>query len=291
MNTGTSSNQTTTQNVSPQEQQLIQQGLQLVQQQLSANTSFGGFQNQQQQVAAGQLPGLTSDLGTLTSQAGDANDLFNSVSGQYGDILQQELSRFSSGNLATPEELQQIDAAIGSASAYGNSDIDKSSSDALSQLRDELAPQLGLKPTDTPILDRGGKVEAEALRQKGQLATSLAGQKANSILNLPVNRSQILTNTLGLLQNMDTQRSQLAESAFINRLRLLGQVSGTGLGFATGVNSTLPSLTGTIGSTTTGSSTSGSQSGSFLNFLPAIGQGIGGVGGLLSGAGDLGLSF
>src|SRR5882672_6844740 len=155
MNTGTSSNQTTTQNVSPQEQQLIQQGLQLVQQQLSANTSFGGFQNQQQQVAAGQLPGLTSDLGTLTSQAGDANDLFNSVSGQYGDILQQELSRFSSGNLATPEELQQIDAAIGSASAYGNSDIDKSSSDALSQLRDELAPQLGLKPTDTPILDRG----------------------------------------------------------------------------------------------------------------------------------------
>lgn len=291
MNTGTSSSQTTTQKISPEEQQLIQAGLGLVQNQLGAVQNFSGTQSQLDQLLSGQIPQLGSDLNALTGQANQANDLFGGVSDQYGQLLQQEMSRFASGNLATPEELAQIDAATNAAQTSGNIDIERSSSQALEQLREELAPQLGLKPTDTPIQDRAGRVAAEELRQKGQLTATLAGQKANSILNLPVNRSQILTNTLGQLSNLDMQRSQLAESAFINRLRLAGQISGTGLGFASGVNSTLPALTGTIGQNTTGSSTSGSTSGSWLNFLPAIGQGIGGVGGLLSGAGDMGLNF
>jgi hypothetical protein len=79
-----------------------------------------------------------------------------------------------------------FDEAAGTGYTAGAFDIDNATRDSLSMLRQELAPSLGLRSTDSPVMDRGGLVARQGILAKGSLQNTL--------------RSQALTNRLALLQ-------------------------------------------------------------------------------------------
>ena len=140
-----------------------------------------------------------------------------------------------------------------------------------------------MRPSDTPILDRGARVAAEATRQGGQLTSNfrLAGLSAQ--LNLPLAQSQLLqagTAAQGqLLQATSQFQDNLRSQAISNRLGLFESVGGLGLGLATRVNiGGFPSFQ--RGSTSTTSGGGG---------IAGLGSILGGGGGFLTGLGATGI--
>src|SRR3990167_10555780 len=153
----------------------------------------------------------------------------------------------STGQISSDYETGLINQAIEMALASGTSDINTAFQESLDILKQNLAPSLGLRPGDTPILDRGGKLALEASRQKSQLSRGLRGQRAQ------------------FLQDLE-QRS------FSNRAQLLGAIQGGGLGLAG-----MGGSGNTLGALTAGRTAQQSTS-SFNPF-----QAAGGIGGLLYG--------
>lgn len=159
------------------------------------------------------------------------------------ELLELQLEAVRQGPRATPEQKEQIRLATEAAQATGEADIQRFSGLALEQLREELAPSLGLRPSDTPIVDRGGRVAAEGVRQAGQLATSLAGARAQAELNFPLAAAQVTGAQAGFQQNLLESirqfQAQMSESATFNRLRfgqgLAAQSSQVGLGLSSGL--------------------------------------------------------
>lgn len=156
-------------------------------------------------------------------------------------LLEKQLADAQRGFGATPEQSAQIDAATQGALQSGQSDLTAFSGDAMRQLRENLAPSLGLRPTDTPILDRGALVAQEATRQYGKLVSDLSTANAEAKLNYPLaaagvgNAASQFQQGLGL--SKDQFSAQLADAAVQNRMALLGQgTSSLGLGMGTGVN-------------------------------------------------------
>lgn len=206
-------------------------------------------------------------------------------------VLERSLEQLERGPGATPEELDAIQRATGSALARGESDIARFTSESLGLLREELAPSLGLRPTDTPILDRGARVAEESVRQQGQLASQLAGVGAQAELNFPLARQQLeasITQGTGQL-NLAAQQfqNQLRDSAILNRLRLSGSAGSRvfnagqlGLGLATGVQANPANVFDPGGSTTTSNQPA--------NILGGIASIAGGIGGLATGLGAIG---
>jgi len=148
-----------------------------------------------------------------------------------------------------------------------------------------LAPSLGLRPTDTPITDRGGEIAEEGIRQYGQLERSLQGAGAEAKLNYPLAAAGVSNQAAQFQQNLILASQELAgrlsNQAMANRLSLAGVAGqpaqtaiGAGLGLA---NASSPNpLSFQRGGTTT-------QSGGFFSSL------IGGAGGLLEGLGAVGV--
>jgi hypothetical protein len=194
------------------------------------------------------------------------------------ELLQLALDDIRRGGAATPEQIELIQQAGDAALERGGVDIERFRTEGLTALREELAPSLGLRPGDTPILDRGARVAAEATRQGGQLAAGVRGAEATARLNFPLAQSQLLqSSALGqqsLAQATSQFQDQLRQAAFTNRLNLQSNVGGLGLGLATGVSVPFPGFQ--RGQTTT---TSG------------LGQTLSSVGTLASGAGALGGLF
>ena len=141
--------------------------------------------------------------------------------GEINEIIRQQLEQ---GTRATPEQLELIDEQISASQAQGESDISEFQQETLRQLADELAPSLGLRPEDTPILDRGGEIAEAATRQQGQLTRNLQEARANAALNFPLAEQQVLgaqaLSLQGLNQTAAEFGAQLREAAFANRIRL-----------------------------------------------------------------------
>lgn len=150
--------------------------------------------------------GLQSLLGSLSAQAFSPEAL--------ADI---EKRAGEAGKL-TPEEEKLISQAASLGFQQGASDIDSATQKGLQLLRQELAPSRGLRSTDTPILDRGGQIVGEGIRQKGQLGLGLQQQAAGARLAFPLQRQSF--------------QEQLRNRAFQNRLALSGQALQGGLGLA-----------------------------------------------------------
>jgi hypothetical protein len=169
------------------------------------------------------------------------------------ELAQFTIDQILSGSGATTEQKALIKAATEGALEAGNADIDRAQLQAFETLKEELAPSLGLRPSDSPILDRGGKIAAEGVRQKGQLSSSLRSQAALTELTLPLEEKRV---TLGLAQNQEQLlaaredfAATLRDQAFQNRLRL-GQTEGSlRLGLATGVNAGLPATISSLAGT------------------------------------------
>ena len=172
------------------------------------------------------------------------------------ELLQDMLDRIRAGGSASPEEIELINSATEQALAAGESDISRFMKLGLEQLREELAPQLGLRPGDTPILDRGGRVVAEGTRQQGQLVRDLRGQQFAQRLAFPLQRASTLGGlNLGqqdLSQQISQFQGQLKQGAFINRLQLASGKSAAGLGLAGQGQPNIAPLFGTVGDVSTG---------------------------------------
>ena len=177
---------------------------------------------------------------------------------------------------ANEEQIALIEEAIQAAQISGEADIDRITDDALRQVRDVLAPSRGLRPTDSPIIDRGSEIVRRGIDLKGDLVKRLAETSASAKLNFPLNVAGFVAGAAGsagsLTEATQQFQQQLTNSAFLNRISAINTTGGLGLGLASiGVNAS-GLFSNDRGSTTT---TSGG------------GLGLSGVGSILSGVGSL----
>ncbi len=148
------------------------------------------------------------------------------------ELLQRELERIRRGPGASEEELRLIGEATEQAIGAGESDISEFRRLGLQQIREELAPASGLRPTDTPIVERGLQLGREAQRQQGQLVRNLRGAQAQAQLNFPLAQQQFAQAQAFGAQQLGQAAIQfqtsLRQQAFQNQLRLAGGASATG---------------------------------------------------------------
>ena len=206
------------------------------------------------------------------------------------ELLTSELERVRRGPAATDEQKRLIGEATEAALTAGRSDIGRFRELNLESLREELAPSLGLRPTDSPILDRGARIAEEAARQEGQLVSRLRGVQATAELNFPLAASQLQSAQTQFQQTLaeDTKRFQetLRQRAFTNRLNLTGQIGGQQIALATGINPNLGSLQTSLAQRQIAGSPTTQTAGLGLSGVVGI---AGGIGGLLSGGSAVGL--
>ena len=243
---GKNESKTTQASLSPQEIEFNNKQLDLASQQLEIV----------KQQAAGQADFMTRinpllDLQTklYTQEFEDMNDPVSkevkALSQKYGldvlkqnitnlplqqELLQSQIDEVRRGGAATPQQEELINEYADEAINSGNIDIERYRTQGLDALRNQLAPALGLRPGDTPVLDRGALLASEALRQGGQLSSGIRGAAANAKLNYPLAASQ-LTSAIaqgqqGLLRAAGDFQAQLREQAGLNRLRLGEPISG-----------------------------------------------------------------
>ncbi len=149
-------------------------------------------------------------------------------------LLAIELERIQAGGGATQREKDLIAESTNQALALGGSDLQQAAIQGIDLIKNELAPSLGLRPEDTPIIDRGGQIVTEGLRQFGQLERSLRGAQATAELNFPLARDQALAAQSGFTQQLGQSAAEfqraLQGQASNNRARLLGLGTVGGLG-------------------------------------------------------------
>lgn len=156
--------------------------------------------------------------------------------GARNELREIQLETLRAGGAATDEDIRLIQEARGAALQRGESDIDRAQRESTEILREELAPQLGLRPSDSPILDRGARIAEEATRQKGRLVNTLDAQAAEAQLRFPVERQALVSEATRRGQEFEESvaqfQQQLREQAAINRLSLTAGQSAPGLNLA-----------------------------------------------------------
>lgn len=155
-------------------------------------------------------------------------------------LAEKQMRDALNGYAATPEQIKQIDTATQGALESGRSDLLGFQEDAVRQLREQLSPALGLRPTDTPIIDRGQLIAKEGTRQFGQLTRDLSVANANAKLNYPLTAAGVTNASAQFQQGLGLAsqqfQAQLEDSARTNRLRLLsGGTDLTQLGLSGGI--------------------------------------------------------
>lgn len=268
---------------SPTEKRLTKLQRKIGEQQLEAIKEARSF-------IASQFPELEAAALDLEQLAQDEIARGQDLQSLQDELFQSELERIRAGGVATDEDRRLIDEAVQAALDRAEIDIDRSQRASLETLREELAPALGLRPGDTPILDRGARVSAEALRQRGAISETLRGEQARALLEFPLQRSSVLSGQAQAQQDraqvVQDFVSQLNEQAFLNRLEL-GKTEGSlRLGLATGVNAGLPQTISALAAIRGGTTTTTLNDPTAALRLGI--QGIGAAGGLLTGLGSVG---
>ncbi len=197
------------------------------------------------------------------------------------ELLQLQLEAIRRGGAATEEQKRLINEATEGALASGETDIERFTTDTTRRLREELSTSFGLRPSDSPILDRASLIGTEATRQFGQLSSGLRTAQAQAELDFPLATQQVLGAQAqfqqGLSQSVQEFNQQLRDAAFINRLNLTNSQGRLGLGLATGIpgnpSQAISALAGLRGRQTTTTTS------------PGFGEIAGGIGGFLTGLG------
>lgn len=250
------------------ELELQRLAVQISQQQLEALKDQGVFQQE-------QFDSLQPFLQQQFEQSEAAFAQQQELAPIQRELLDLELDAIRRGPGATDEQRALIEQATQSAIEVGESDISRFRESGIELLRTELAPNLGLRPGDTPIALRADKTLAEATRQQGQLISTLRGAQAGAELNFPLAAGQLQSARVGTQQSIATSSqqflSQLRQQIVQNNLAASGQVGNLNLQRASvpftgsGVLSSLSALR-----------TPQTPSGGFA-------QTLGGIGGLLTG--------
>ena len=253
----------------PQEQALQGAQLQLARTQLDEIRR----QRELQEEFQAELGPLVEQQAAEAARAAERAEALFPVQEQ---LLAQELEAIERGAAATPEQQRLIGEVVSGQLAAGESDIEAFQERSLEQLREELAPSLGLRPGDAPLLDRGALLAAESARQQGQLTRDLRTAQARAELDFPLAVAEVESGRRQFQQTL-AQRAQefqqgLQQAAFANRLALSGQTGRFGLELA-GIGTGFPAVP--RGGTTTRTTTN------TLGLVPLLG----GAGGLLQGIG------
>ena len=190
-----------------------------------------------------QLQGIPATNATQT-QTGNITDQLNlgaaqGAAGQLGNAnssFDQLLGSLFGGGGTTPEQQALIESAANNALQSGTADINRQRDQGLQALRTELAPARGLRPNDTPIVDRGGQIVGEANKAADALSAQIRGQQAQFQLQYPLQVQQNQISGLGLQSQYAQQQqqflSQLQQQALQNRLGLANALGSTGLNIA-----------------------------------------------------------
>ena len=138
--------------------------------------------------------------------------------------LQAEQQRLAGGGISE-QELNTINSAAQNQIGILGRDVNEFAANQRQQLIQDVTPGRGLRPTDTPILDRGFQIGSAATKQFAQGAAAIGGQALQAQLDRPLQTSQANQGLLSLQGN-------LASQDFQNRLNLAGGASQTGLALA-----------------------------------------------------------
>jgi len=144
--------------------------------------------------------------------------------------LEDQRAFDETGGAATPEQRRLISEQTENALNLGRSDIRAGLTEGLGLLKRELAPGLGLRPSDSPVIDRGGLLAREALRLESNLSLGLREQQAKSELEYPLAARTVSNQNAQLQAGIKEFQASLRDSAFRNRLALTGTVANAGLG-------------------------------------------------------------
>lgn len=159
-----------------------------------------------------QLGNIESQTAFQDFLSGQARDLFSP------EALAATEAKAGEAGQITPEEEALIREIEEQSLAFGESDINRYTEEGLGFLKQEIAPSRGLRFGDTPILDRGGKIVGEGVRQKAQLGRNVYGRGAKARLDYPLERQGF--------------QEMLRENARRFRLGLAGTAGQLGLGLA-----------------------------------------------------------
>lgn len=159
-----------------------------------------------------QLGNIQSQTGFQDFLGGQARDLFSP------EALGRVEEKAGTAGQITPEEEALIAQMERESLALGESDIDRFTQEGLGFLKQEVGPSRGLRFGDTPILDRGGTLVGEGIRQKSQLGREVRGRGAEQRLKYPLERQRFA--------------EMLRENSRRFRLGLAGTAGQLGLGLA-----------------------------------------------------------
>jgi hypothetical protein len=210
-----------------QQAEASQQQLALLQQQFGFQAELAPIQQQllesqlQQQLANAQAGGTPEEQAQAAKQLQD-------IQLQSAQAQLEAINRAAAG--PTEQQLASLEELAQSQIAAGGIDIERFETESLQRLREELAPALGLSASDSPILDRGARVAAEAIRQRGSLAANVRTASMAAAQNLPLAQGQVIGALASSQQQIGlaTQQfqSNLAQAATANRLQLGGGFGG-----------------------------------------------------------------
>lgn len=269
-------------------QLLVARQIQLVNEQLTNLQRAGAFQE--------DLEGaLVPFINIEEARGAAAARQIGGIQDTQADLLSRQMDIISSGNAATPEQIALINQSADAAIAAGETDIDRFVEDSFRVLRDELAPSLGLRPGDTPVLDRGGLISRESVRQRSGLSNIINAARARDMLNFPLASNQLSSQTIGAQQSLSESmrqfQEQLRQQAFMNRQTLTNQGLTGSLGLAgsatPNIAGSTAALTGLSGAQLTSNAAvqaanigANTQTGFGLSDYASL---AGGIGGLLTG--------
>lgn len=230
------------------EKEFEQVQLDFVRKALEAYNLQFGYQQQQAGLGTGAMEALGGVADPLTAlseeeRAGLVQRYYDQAltgGARAEEISEIEMDRIRRGGVASPEQLANIQATYGAELETGLGDISRFATQQREAVGSELAPRLGLHRSDTPILDRGNRIGAEALNAASRLVSDVRGREAQARLSYPLAASQAESQMNQAQQGINWSRSdvlaQLNQQAFQNRLALTGQVGQQGLGLSTSYN-------------------------------------------------------
>lgn len=208
------------------------------------------------------------------------------------ELLDLELERIRRGGAASPQQLELISGATDAAILAGERDISRFRDESIEAVAEQIAPALGLRPTDSPVVDRAQRIANRGQDLQQDLVTSLRGAEAQARLNFPLAVDQFqsgLSNfQLERARAVDEFRQQLQQASINSRLGFgqgVGQlglgISQPGFGFinqgVAGQNALRLGLTGSV----TRNSFTEPGSVQFANIAGGIGSLFSGVGSIL----------
>lgn len=198
-------------------QQTVQVGEPSAEEQQFVGTQLGIGEAQLQSIQTAQdlVAAPAADLGEFADLTPEERELVD-----LGIKLQKQLViQAEQGFPATPEQIANIEAAETAAFNAGEARINQSLKSSLNLVSEEAA-SFGLRPTDTPSIDRGGILAGQASAEKFALGQDITSAGFQARLNLPLESARVGSGlAVGAVDLANFQR-QLSEQATFNRLQL-----------------------------------------------------------------------